>query len=198
MKKICSQSFCWTDSLTAFNASHFINLKTSNPHCGSGGGGGGGARGCFHITIFRQKASNIWAKPLDFQQGRSYGGGPGGTYTCPPQILGAPRCPPPQKNHAYILFNLPISRACKYFAPHITIFRQKASNIWAKPLDFQQGRSYGGPGGTYTCPHKFWVPPVPPPPPPHKKIMHTYFLICQYRARVNTLHPTKIMLVMHS
>ena len=26
--------------------------------------------------------------------------------------------PPPQKNHAYIFFYLPISRMCKYFAPH--------------------------------------------------------------------------------
>ena len=51
-----------------------------------------------------------------------------------------------------------------------------------------QGRSYGGGGG-----HKFSVPP----PPTKKKIMHTYFLICQYRACVNTLLPTNIML-MHS
>ena len=35
----------------------------------------------------------------------------------------------------------------------------------------------------------------PPRCPPTKKIMHTYFLICQYRACVNTLLPTNIMLM---
>ena len=60
-----------------------------------------------------------------------------------------------------------------------------------------QGRSYGGPGGARAPhpPHKFSVPPQVPPH--KKKLIHTYFLICQYRACVNTLLPTKIML-MHS
>ena len=45
-------------------------------------------------------------------QGRSYGGGAWGARAPPPQV------PPQKKNHAYIYFNLPISRVCKYFAPH--------------------------------------------------------------------------------
>ena len=50
---------------------------------------------------------------VPFDQGRSYGGpGGGGGGTCPPSA------PPHKKNHAYIFFNLPISRVCKYFAPH--------------------------------------------------------------------------------
>ena len=61
-------------------------------------------------------------------------GAGGGGGTCPPQKNSRcpPRCPPPstnslvpprvppptKKNHAYIFFKLPISRGCKYFAPH--------------------------------------------------------------------------------
>ena len=37
----------------------------------------------------------------------------------PQQIIAAPPPgAPPQKNYAYIFFNLPISRVCEYFAPH--------------------------------------------------------------------------------
>ena len=57
-----------------------------------------------------------------------------------------------------------------------------------------RGVATGGGGGA-------WGARAPPPPPtnyrcpqvpPQKKITHTYFLICQYRACVNTLLPTKI------
>ena len=54
----------------------------------------------------------------DKNQGRSYGGWPGGGGAGAPHKLSVPppRCPPPpEKNHAYIFFNLPISRVCKYY-----------------------------------------------------------------------------------
>ena len=54
----------------------------------------------------------------------------------------------------------------------------------------------GGGGGGHVPPTNYRCPPGAPPPH-KKKIMHTYCLICQYRACVNTLLPTKIML-MHS
>ena len=63
--------------------------------------------------IYQIKAYMHW--PL--RQGRSYGG-PGGhvpptNSRCPP-----PRCPPTKKKSCIHIFNLPISRVCKYFAPH--------------------------------------------------------------------------------
>ena len=68
----------------------------------------------------------------------------------------------------------------------------KGLHFYEGSLIQMHGRSYGGGGGLGgTCPHKFSVPPL------QKKIMHTYFFICQFRACVNTLLPTKIML-MHS
>ena len=49
-----------------------------------------------------------------------------------------------------------------------------------REINEEQGRSYGG--GEH----------VPPRcPSPQQEIMHIYFLICKYRARVNTLRPHK-------
>ena len=54
---------------------------------------------------------------LEGDQGRSYGGR--GRVPPPlPHIIGAPAPCPHKKNHAYVFFILPISRVCKYFAPH--------------------------------------------------------------------------------
>ena len=63
----------------------------------------------------RCQYSRLQCANLALDWGVATGGGGGAVpptnYRCPP---GAP---PQKKNHAYIFFNLPISRVCKYFAP---------------------------------------------------------------------------------